>query len=180
MTLDEFQAAAALSGALAQRWHPALAAAMAEFGISTPARMAAFVAQTGHETLGFTLTRELWGPTAAQRAYEPPSRKAAMLGNVQPGDGRRFLGRGLIQITGRANYRECGNALGADLEREPERLEHEPLAARSAAWWWARHGCNAIADSGDFALLTRRINGGVNGLEDRMRRWAIAKKVMCL
>ncbi|MCA8271342.1 glycoside hydrolase family 19 protein [Burkholderia sp. AU30280] len=180
MTLDEFQAAAAISGALAQRWHPALAAAMAEFGISNSARIAAFVAQTGHETLGFTLTRELWGPTAAQRAYEPPSGKAAALGNVQPGDGRRFLGRGLIQITGRANYRECGNALGADLEREPERLEQAPLAARSAAWWWARHGCNLIADSGDFTLLTRRINGGVNGLEDRMRRWAIAKKVMCL
>src|SRR5262249_46462948 len=120
------------------------------------------------------------GPTPAQLAYEPPSRKAAALGNVQPGDGRRFLGRGLIQITGRANYRECGNALGADLEREPERLEHELLAARSAAWWWERHGCNALADSGDFALLTRRINGGVNGLEDRMRRWAIAKNVMCL
>jgi len=180
MTPDEFQSAAAVSAVLAQRWYQALAAAMAESGISTPGRIAAFVAQTGHETLGFTLTRELWGPTTAQRAYEPPSRKAVELGNVQAGDGKRFLGRGLIQITGRANYRECGNALGADLERQPELLEREPLAARSAAWWWERHGCNLIADSGDFVSLTRRINGGVNGLEDRMHRWAIAKKAMCL
>jgi putative chitinase len=180
MTLDDFQSAAGVSTVLARRWQPALVAAMAEFGISTPERIAAFVAQTGHETLGFTLTRELWGPTPAQRAYEPPSRKAIELGNVQAGDGRRFLGRGLIQITGRANYRECGVALDADLEHQPELLEREPLAARSAAWWWARHGCNLIADAGDFVLLTRRINGGVNGLNDRMRRWALAKQALRL
>ncbi|QCP49137.1 glycoside hydrolase family 19 protein [Trinickia violacea] len=180
MTLDEFKNAAAISAELAQRWHPEIDAAMFDFAIVKPARVAAFIAQTGHETLGFTLTRELWGPTPAQQAYEPPSRKARDLGNVRAGDGRRFLGRGLIQITGRANYLACGLALGVDLETAPELLEHEPWAARSAAWWWEQHGCNALADSGNFVALTQRINGGTNGLDDRMRRWAIAKEVLRL
>lgn len=180
MTSDELKAAAQLSDALVERWHESVDRALLEFDITTPERIAAFIAQTTHETLGFALTRERWGPTRAQLAYEPPSRVARNLGNVKPGDGRRFLGRGLIQITGRANYLACGEALGVDLEVAPELLEKEPWAARSAAWWWQRHGCNALADSGEFLALTRRINGGTNGLEDRLRRWAIATSALGL
>jgi putative chitinase len=175
MTRDDFLAAAQLSDALVERWYAPLHAAFEEFEIATPARVSAFIAQAGHETLGFTLVRELWGPTTAQLAYEPPSRKAAELGNVRSGDGQRFRGRGLLQITGRANYAACGAALGVDLEGQPEQLEQAPAAARASAWWWHRHGCNALADIGDFVALTRRINGGVNGLSDRQRRWEIAK-----
>lgn len=175
MRRDEFKAAARLPEVLVEQWYAPAHAAFAEFEITTRARMAAFIAQAGHETLGFTLTCELWGPTKAQLAYEPPSPKAAALGNVGPGDGRRFRGRGLLQITGRANYAACGRALGLDLETEPEQLEETYAAARASAWWWHEHGCNALADSGDFKALTRRINGGVNGLDDRLRRWAIAK-----
>jgi len=175
MTRDDFLAAAQLSDALVDQWYAPIRAAFDEFDISTPARMAAFIAQAGHETLGFTLTRELWGPTTAQFAYEPPSPKAAELGNVRPGDGRRFRGRGLLQITGRANYAACGHALGIDLETQPEQLEQALAAARASAWWWHQHGCSAFADSGDFIALTKRINGGVNGLVDRQRRWEIAK-----
>lgn len=178
MTRDQFKRTASLSDALVERWYDAFIAALAEFDIDTPARIAAFIAQTSHETLGFTLTRELWGPTPAQRRYEPPSVKARDLGNVNAGDGRRFLGRGLLQITGRANYKACGKALGIDLEATPELLEREPLAARASAWWWHRHGCNEIADQGDFIALTKRINGGLTGLEDRMRRWRIAKEAL--
>ncbi len=175
MTSDDFRAAAQLSEALVERWYAPIRAAFEEFEIATPARMSAFIAQAGHETLGFTLTRELWGPTAAQLAYEPPSPKSAELGNVRPGDGRRFRGRGLLQITGRANYAACGRALGLDLETRPEALEDALAAARASAWWWHRHGCSALADRGDFIALTKRINGGVNGLGDRQRRWEIAK-----
>jgi putative chitinase len=178
MTLDEFQVAADLSDALAQRWHASICAALDEFDVTGPVRVAAFIAQTAHETLGFRLTRELWGPTQTQRLYEPPASKARSLGNVQPGDGRRFLGRGLIQITGRANYVTCGKALGVDIATTPELLEQNEWAARSAAWWWRAHGCNALADSGDFVALTKRINGGTNGLADRERRWEIAKAVL--
>jgi len=175
MTRDDFQAGAQLSDALVERWYAPLHAAFEEFDISTPARMTAFIAQAGHETLGFALIRELWGPTAAQLAYEPPAPKAAELGNVRAGDGRRFRGRGLLQITGRANYAACGLALSVDLETQPEQLEQPLAAARASAWWWHEHGCNALADHGDFIALTRRINGGINGLSDRQRRWEIAK-----
>ncbi|NVE01097.1 glycoside hydrolase family 19 protein [Massilia sp. BJB1822] len=175
MTQDEFRLMANLSPQAAQRWYAAISDAMAEYEIDTPARIAAFIAQTGHETMSFVYTREIWGPTAAQRGYEPPSPKAAMLGNTEAGDGHRFLGRGLIQITGRANYSKCAAALAVDLLGNPDLLAQETLAARSAAWWWQAHGCNTLADSGDFKALTRRINGGLTGLDDRLRRWKLAK-----
>jgi putative chitinase len=178
MTLDQFRQACGLSSQTAERWYEPLTLAMNLYGIDTPVRIAAFLAQTGHETLSFSLTRELWGPTPAQKNYEPPAAKASRLGNTDAGDGFRFRGRGLIQITGRCNYQTCGKALGIDLLAEPERLESDEWAARSAAWWWNEHGCNELADQGDFTALTRRINGGTNGLEDRLRRWEQAKRVL--
>lgn len=178
MNHDEFRRACALPAARAERWYAPLTAAMRQYDIDTPVRMAAFLAQTGHESMGFTCTRELWGPTAAQKQYEPPAAKAKALGNTEAGDGFRFRGRGLIQITGRSNYRRCGDALGLDLLSAPETLEQDRWAAVSAAWWWSRHGCNALADQGDFLALTRRINGGSNGLEDRLRRWDTARAIL--
>ncbi|MGT2460058.1 glycoside hydrolase family 19 protein [Cupriavidus basilensis] len=189
MDQQAFRAAAGLSPALAARWWPHIQPALFEFGILTPPRVAAWIAQTGHESLGFSLTRELWGPTPAQMRYErdfsaawPPADKTSRnqkpfeLGNSQPGDGKRFMGRGLIQITGRANYRSCGAALGYDLEATPTMLEGDALAARSACWFWHSRGLNALADTGAFETLTRRINGGTNGLTDRQERWARAKQ----
>lgn len=142
--------------------------------IDTPVRISAFLAQTGHESRGFTRFREIWGPTPAQLRYEG----RADLGNVQPGDGSRFRGRGAIQITGRANYELLEDELGYPVTRQPELLEQMPLAILSAAWWWHRHGCNELADSRNFEALTRRINGGLNGLEDRKLRWERAKKAI--
>jgi len=184
-----FKAAAGLRPALADRWWLHVDATWREFDISSAGRQAAWLAQTGHESLGFTLTRELWGPTPAQMRYErdfsaawPPraktdrNRKPFELGNSEAGDGKRFRGRGLIQITGRANYRECGAALGIDLEDKPVLLQGDALAARSAGWFWFAKGCNQLADAGDQRALTRRINGGLNGLDDRMRRYASARQ----
>ncbi|WP_454691113.1 glycoside hydrolase family 19 protein [Achromobacter aloeverae] len=174
MLKEDFAAAAALSGDLLDRWYEPVERAMMEFAIVSPQRAAAFIAQIAHESGGFLYTREIWGPTAAQSRYEG----RADLGNTQPGDGRRFLGRGLIMITGRANYAAMGAALGIDLIAEPEQLEKPILAARSAGRWWADHGCNEIADGGDFEALTRRINGGLNGYADRVRRWGAARAAM--
>lgn len=172
--LDKFAAAAGLPIDRAQQWYPDVRAACLEFGIDTPQRVAAFLAQVGHESAGFRYTREIWGPTEAQKRYEG----RADLGNVKPGDGSKYRGRGLIQITGRHNYEQVSKGLRVDLVNKPELLEAPSLAARSAAWWWASHGCNELADKGDFDALTRRINGGLNGIEDRRRRWEIAKKVL--
>lgn len=148
---------------------------MAEFGIDTPARQAAFLAQTGHESGGFIYTREIWGPTPAQQRYEG----RLDLGNTQLGDGFTYRGRGLIQITGRANYGACSRALGVDFVATPALLEAPAAAANSAAWFWSEHGLNALADSGDFKTITRRINGGVNGWDDRVARWERAKAALC-
>ena len=158
----------------AAEWLPSIVDAMAEFQINTPARQAAFLAQIGHESGGLHWTVEIWGPTDAQMRYE--GRKD--LGNTQIGDGYRFRGRGLLQTTGRANYKATGEALGVDLIAEPEKLGTPPLAARSAGWYWQRHRLNELADAGDFRLITRRINGGYNGWEDRARLWNAAKEVL--
>jgi putative chitinase len=158
----------------AQRFTEPLVAAMDEFDINTPARQAAFLAQIGHESGGLHWTTELWGPTPAQRRYE--GRRD--LGNVVPGDGFKFRGRGLIQTTGRNNYQRTGEALGVDLLADPERLAEPVLAARSAAWFWAEHGLNELADKGDFLTITKRINGGYTGLSERQMLWIGAKEAL--
>jgi len=104
-------------------------ATIAEFGIE---RVAEFLAQIAHESGGFRYTREIWGPTPAQARYEG----RADLGNTEKGDGSRYRGRGLIQVTGRANYRACGLALDLPLLDSPEYLERPMIAARSAGWFW--------------------------------------------
>lgn len=153
---------------------PALNRAMQHYQINTPVRQAAFLAQIGHESGQLRYVREIWGPTAAQKGYE--GRKD--LGNTQPGDGARFKGRGLIQITGRENYRKAGAALGLPLLDQPELLEQAEWAATSAAWWWSSHGLNELADAGRFEQITRVINGGLNGQADRLTLWEKAKAVL--
>jgi putative chitinase len=150
-----------------------LGQAMVDHDITTSRRAAAFVAQVAHESGGFVYRTELWGPTPAQRGYE--GRRD--LGNVRTGDGSRFRGRGYIQITGRANYTAAAKGMRLDCVDHPELLATHKYAAQSAAWWWETHGCNEIADRGDFVALTRRINGGTNGLADRQRYWRRAKPV---
>lgn len=147
--------------------------ALREFNISTPARQAAFIAQIAHESGEFKYVREL----ASGAAYDT-GRLAARLGNSPQadGDGQKYKGRGLIQITGRSNYIACSKALGLDLINKPELLEQPINAARSAAWFWSVHGLNELADAGDFITITKRINGGTNGLADRKSYWARAKK----
>jgi len=112
-----------------------LNATMREFGISgSILRVAAFVAQTAHETAGFRYLEEIWGPTDAQKRYDPPFDLAEKLGNIEKGDGYRYRGRGLIQITGRTNYRNIGDLMGLDLLKKPEQLSLPSNAARSAGF----------------------------------------------
>jgi predicted chitinase len=150
--------------------------AMQEASINTPARQAAFLAQIAHETGGFKWFREL-GNDAYFERYEGRTD----LGNTQPGDGPRYRGRGFIQITGRANYTKAGQALGLDLVNHPQLAETPEVGARIAAWFWQSHGLNALADQADdaaFQTITRRINGGLNGLDDRRAYYARARSVL--
>jgi putative chitinase len=144
---------------------------MSEYGIDTPERKAMFLSQIGHESGSLKFVEEIWGPTAAQKSYEG----RVNLGNTVAGDGYRYRGRGLVQTTGRFNYQKTGDALGLDLISYPELLQEPTHASRSAAWYWQSHGLNRFADAGDNVGCTRRINGGVNGLDERNKRFAAAK-----
>lgn len=168
--------------ARASLWVDPLSAAMALYAIDSPVRQAAFIAQCGHESGRFVWLRELWGPTPAQKLYEPPADKAKVLGNTQPGDGFRYRGGGLIQITGRYNFRSIGQKIGVDIETDPDRITQPDVAALASAQFWADHNLNAYADAGSFLTLSRVINLGnasssamPNGMDDRVLLWTSCK-----
>lgn len=146
--------------------------------INTPLRQAAFLAQIAHESGQLRFMEEVWGPTAQQKRYEPPSDLARRLGNTQPGDGFRYRGRGPIQLTGRFNYRKFGGLLGTDLELNPDLAATTQIAFSIAGVYWQTNGLNEMADRQDFIGITKVINGGTNGLEDRQKFYAIAKNVL--
>jgi len=172
-------------------WLVPIGEACRRFDINTDARRAMFLAQAAHESDGFTRLVESLHYSAARllavfRAHFTPAEATQFayddvrigervyggrMGNGPEGvgDGYAYRGRGLLQITGRAMYRECGRALGIDLEALPKLLEVQTWAALSAAWVWTdEKACNALADAGDFERCTRAINGGVNGYEQRL------------
>jgi putative chitinase len=148
---------------------PHLNNTMQRYAITTPLRKAHFLAQLGHESDGFNTNEEY----ASGAAYE--GRRD--LGNTQAGDGVRFKGRGLIQVTGRANYLDCGRALGVDLINSPQRLGDFDLACLSAGWFWDTRKLNNHADRDDILTITKIINGGTNGLADRQSYLSRAKRV---
>jgi len=124
-------------------------------------RLGAFLGQCCHESGGFTFLREIWGPTDAQKSYD------GRMGNG-PGEGFKYRGRGLIQLTGKDNYRDFGSRLGLDLVGHPEIAEQPSGAVLTALEFWKLRGLNELADKEDWTGITRRINGGVNGLQSRL------------
>ncbi len=154
----------------ARAYLPYLNKAMADGKINTRLRKAAFIAQLAHESGQLKYFEEI----ASGAAYE--GRKD--LGNTHPGDGRRFKGRGPIQLTGRANYRRAGHDLHLPLESHPKMVATKQVGFRVATWFWKGHGLNALADRKDFLTITRRINGGTNGLADRQMYYRRALSVL--
>lgn len=208
MNQSQFQKAAGQSAELAARWFQPVSDAMKEFGITKPVDQAMFIAQIGHESGGYTTLVESLNYAAdrlvptfgshritaqqaaalGRTATQPANQKAIAnlvyggewgkknLGNQTAGDGWKYRGRGLKQITGLSNYRNCGHALKLDLVTQPELLERDEYAARSAAWFYVSRGC--LLHSGDVERVTLLINGGRNGLDDRRRRFNLAKSVL--
>ncbi len=160
----------ALSDKRAREVLPHLNKAMVEAKINTPKRQAAFLAQLAHESVQLKAFEEY----ASGAAYE--GRRD--LGNVRPGDGMRYKGRGPIQLTGRANYRAAGKALGIDLEGHPKRAADVDVGFRTAAWFWNSRNLNKYADAGNFREITRRVNGAYNGLASREAYYRRALNVL--
>lgn len=170
---------------------PALNKVLLKYGIDTPLRIAHFLAQMAHESMGFRRFEEIWpNPKLDERGvarngnrfqlrYEKMRRN---LGNTEPGDGYRFRGRGLVQLTGRYNYTAYGRAIGRDLTggKNMDAVARLPLAVDVAGWFWTtrRISLNVLADGDHFIRITRSINGGENGREDRRRYLIRAKKVL--
>lgn len=191
-----------------EAWVAALLPAFARYDIDSRERIAAFLSQTGHESGQFAVLEERLSYSAARlvkvwprrfpslafaEQYERNPEKLAnyvyanRIGNgpESSGDGYRFRGRGLIQLTGRSNYASASKALGIDLLGHPEQLTEPPVAAMSAAWFWASHGLNELADDRtddndleDFTTITKRINGGTMGLKERLALFKAARVVL--
>ena len=146
-----------------------------EFDINTPLRWAHYLAQIAHESAELRYSEEI----ASGKAYDT-GKLAIKLGNTPEadGDGQKYKGRGLIQVTGRANYEAYKQYCGFDVVRQPELLAKPVGAIRSSMWFWKTKGLNELADRDEFTAITKRINGGTNGLEDRRKYLARAKKVL--
>ncbi|MBN7120320.1 endolysin [Erwinia billingiae] len=207
MNLNQFQRAAGISAGLAARWYPHIDAAMTEFGVNSPLEKAMFIAQLGHESKGFTAAREnfnysvqalidtfvperltkdqalMLGRKPGENALSLERQRAIAnlvyqkrFGNNQPGDGWKYRGGGLIQTTFLDNYRATGNGIKLDLVSNPELIEQDQNAARSAAWFFVSKGC--LKWAGAIIKCTQVINGGQNGIEDRTKRYNLAKSVL--
>jgi putative chitinase len=197
MTKDQLKALG-----LDEKWLDPLNKTFDKYQINTPKRQACFIGQTMHESGLFKFTKEnlnysakaliatwpsrfpdLATATQFERQPEKIANKvySGRMGNTEDGDGAKYIGRGLIQVTGKENYMHCGEALGIDLIANPELLEEPHYAALSAGWFWNKKGLNALADEGtsnSFEVMTKRINGGLLGLDDRKSKIIEALKAL--
>ena len=171
ITREQFERMMPNGGVRLDAHWPYINQTLATGKINTPDRVAAFLAQLAHESGEYRYMEEIWGPTEAQLGYEG----RADLGNVRPGDGRKYAGHGPIQITGRDNHRACGSFLGIDAEFDPRLLTLPQYGTAAAVWFWTignkKIDLNLLADRGWFKTMTRVINGGYNGLSDRRQYW---------
>jgi putative chitinase len=180
--------------AQADKWLDALNATAEQFDINTPERIAGFLSQIAHESAGFTATSENLNYSAEALCRVWPSRfnaencqeyarnpekiankaYSSRMGNgpEESGDGWKYRGKGLIQLTGKDNYQRFSDATGVDAVENPELLAEPEMAALSAGWFWSTNGLNALADAKDVVGMTKRINGGTHGLDDRQAKYA--------
>jgi len=184
---------------IGEEWFKPLTDTFIKYNISTTQRQAAFIGQCQHESNNFRTLEENLHYSAAGLMRTWPSRfpstdvaeqfannpekiankvYSGRLGNTEEGDGWAFHGRGIIQLTGRDLYTACGAALGVDFIGNPELLVQPKYAALSAGWFWGKRGLNSLADSNNIEEMTKRINGGVLGLEDRISKIKTAKQIL--
>ena len=173
------------------KWFEPLQETFEKYQINTPKRQACFIGQCMHESGGFKFLKENLNYSAKALMNTWPSRfpdadtaekfarqpemiankvYSGRMGNTEDGDGAKYIGRGLIQLTGKDNYTAFGDAIGEDLVANPQLVEEPRYAALSAGWFWNKRGLNALADAMDITTLTVRINGGKIGIDDRIAK----------
>ncbi|MET4634954.1 glycoside hydrolase family 19 protein [Kaistia defluvii] len=157
---------------------PLLVEILPDYGITTPLRLAHFLAQAAHETAGFKTLVEYGSTAYFDKRYGPQTDVGKTLGNTQPGDGARFRGRGIFQCTGRFNYAKYGKLIGVDLIANPGQAANVANSVRIACEYWKAKGLNALADANNIEAITRKINGGTNGLKDRKAYLEKARAIM--
>jgi putative chitinase len=185
-----------------QQWYDAFSSILPEYNIDTPERIAAFLAQCAHESGNFEYMKENlnYKHTSLQRVFPKyfPSEGLALKyahnqemianrvyanrmgnGDEESGDGYKYCGRGLIQLTGHDNYEAFADSIGATIEEMPDYLATFEGAVQSACWFWETNNLNELADSGDIKAMTKKINGGYNGLEDRVKHYEHNLEVLC-
>lgn len=183
VTKEQLLSIYSISSIVAERWINYINKALDYANCNTHKRRAAFLSQVGHESGNLKYVKELWGPTAQQLKYEGTT-LGTKLGNVKIGDGYKYRGRGLIQITGRYNYKITYQGLIKDFpetpnfELYPEKLEEILYASLSAAFYWNKNNLNSHADNGDFVGLTKKINGGITGLRPRQELYNKALSIL--
>ena len=181
------------------KWEIPLNQVFVKYDLDTPKRQAAFIGQCAVESANFTRLQENLNYSAQRLTQVWPSRfpnismaepyannpeklanfvYAGRMGNLQDGDGWKFHGRGLIQLTGRENYANCGSGVGVDLIDNPDLLLTPQYAVLSAGWYWNKKGLNALADTQEYGAMTRRINGGLTGLDERIAKITKALQVL--
>jgi putative chitinase len=194
MELNQLQALG-----LGEQWLEPLNETFDKYEINTPKRQACFIGQCMHESGGFKLLKENLNYSAKGLVATWPSRfpdleyaaeyerkperiankvYSGRMGNTEDGDGAKYIGRGLIQLTGKDNYKAVTEALGVDLLATPHLLEEPRYAALSAGWFWNKKGLNALADANDIETMTKRINGGNIGIDDRKAKIAMVAKYL--
>ena len=182
-----------------EKWYKPLMDTFIKYNISTTQRQACFIGQCQHESANFTKLEEGLNYSASRLMAVWPSRFPSLdvanqyannpqklankvyggrMGNIDENDGWNYHGRGLIQLTGKDNYANCGSGLGMDLVGDPDRLLDPQYAALSAGWVWNKKGLNDLADTGDYETMTKRINGGTLGLDDRKAKIAKAREIL--
>ena len=181
------------------KWEIPLNQVFVKYDLDTSKRQAAFIGQCAVESANFTRLQENLNYSAQRLTQVWPSRfpnismaepyannpekladfvYAGRMGNLQDGDGWKFHGRGLIQLTGRENYANCGSGVGVDLIDNPDLLLTPQYAVLSAGWFWNKKGLNALADTQEYGAMTRRINGGLTGLDERIAKITKALQVL--
>lgn len=182
------------------KWLQPLLDTFAKYEINTPQRQSAFIGQCAHESGNFKVLQENLNYSAkglmatwssrfpdmdtAERYERQPEKIAnkvyarADMGNIDDGDGWKYRGRGVIQLTGKNNYRACGEALGLDLVENPDLILEPKYACLSAGWFWNKRGLNTLADASDIETITKRVNGGLHGLLDRQAKTQIALEIL--